>query len=362
MTDTSNCQQAGSVLTAASALTILGSKADSPSESFPGDSKQHEEIPSPSVVNNGEGIDNSSGNVTVVRTLDVEVPMTFPQRLMEILMNKDHEDIISWLPHGRGFIIFQKKRFAAEILPKYFRQSKFTSFTRKLNRWGFVRQTRGTETGAYYHDLFLRDMPRLCLQMCCYSGVKASHMEARQTQFPSSAAPHPLPNSSTNFPGHFAQIRYGDTCVAVEQKLLQLRLQACWRAKAQTEAYRRAMLDAAGFNPHMPSSLAERSLKDSRAHKSMLSSTASALQTTQRSKYLELLRSKTLYTGAMGSTKNPYLPNAASQTAAALDRLARERRILAQQPKQKDKTLEQVPNRKYLAHEPAYRRYRASAA
>ena len=55
---------------------------------------------------------------------------------MEILTQEKYSDIITWLPHGRGFVILQKKRFANEIMPKYFnKKSKFTSFTRKLNRW-----------------------------------------------------------------------------------------------------------------------------------------------------------------------------------------------------------------------------------
>lgn len=124
------------------------------------------------------------------QTTDEEVPVTFPQRvsvligavwkaimrrwlghgasdddkltrhdfslqLMEILGTEENQDMIRWLPHGKGFIIADKKRFAAEVLPKYFsRKSKFTSFTRKLNRWNFTRVTRGPEVGAYYHPLF----------------------------------------------------------------------------------------------------------------------------------------------------------------------------------------------------------------
>jgi HSF-type DNA-binding len=57
-------------------------------------------------------------------------------QMMEILSNEKFSDIITWLPHGRGFVILQKKRFANEIMPKFFnKKSKFTSFTRKLNRW-----------------------------------------------------------------------------------------------------------------------------------------------------------------------------------------------------------------------------------
>ena len=55
---------------------------------------------------------------------------------------------------------------------RYFKASKFTSFTRKLNRWGFTRVPRGPETGAYFHKLFRRDKPELCLQMTSNSGNK----------------------------------------------------------------------------------------------------------------------------------------------------------------------------------------------
>mmetsp|Transcript_16623 Transcript_16623/g.23423 ORF Transcript_16623/g.23423 Transcript_16623/m.23423 type:complete len:221 (-) Transcript_16623:94-756(-) len=93
--------------------------------------------------------------------------MTFPSRLMAILSSDEYSHIIGWLPHGKGFIIFQKKQFEAEVLPRYFKQSKFTSFTRKLNRWGYYRVPRGNEMGAYYHKLFTRDNPRLCFRMSC---------------------------------------------------------------------------------------------------------------------------------------------------------------------------------------------------
>jgi len=59
--------------------------------------------------------------------------------MMNILDNEAYSDIISWLPHGKGFMIRDKKRFASEILPKFFKKAKFTSFTRKLNRWSVVR-------------------------------------------------------------------------------------------------------------------------------------------------------------------------------------------------------------------------------
>lgn len=99
--------------------------------------------------------------------------MTFPQRLMKVLADEEHSDTITWLPHGRSFFILKRKKFVADVLPRYFRQSKFTSFTRKLKRWGFTRVTqRGPETGAYFHEFFQRRQPNLCLQMCCQNSAK----------------------------------------------------------------------------------------------------------------------------------------------------------------------------------------------
>jgi hypothetical protein len=96
-------------------------------------------------------------------------------KLMEILDNEDYADIIAWLPHDRGFVIFRKKAFELKILPKHFhKQSKYSSFTRKLNRWGFVRVTRGPETGSYYNEHFRRNGHRLCMQMSCQSNSKFS--------------------------------------------------------------------------------------------------------------------------------------------------------------------------------------------
>ena len=70
---------------------------------------------------------------------------------MDVLSNPETSDVVSWLPHGKGFAILHKRRFASEVMPLYFKQGKFTSFTRKLNRWGFARVQAGPEAGAYYH-------------------------------------------------------------------------------------------------------------------------------------------------------------------------------------------------------------------
>lgn len=67
---------------------------------------------------------------------DDDCQYIFPQRLMSILGDERNHEAICWLPHGRAFIIRNRKLFAERIMPKFFpRKSKYSSFTRKLNRW-----------------------------------------------------------------------------------------------------------------------------------------------------------------------------------------------------------------------------------
>ncbi len=92
---------------------------------------------------------------------------------MDILDNKDTSDVASWLPNGSAFIIHNKTRFASEILPVYFKQAKYSSYARRMKRWGFIllipcKQSCDEIYGSksvYHHPLFLRSDKPLCLQM-----------------------------------------------------------------------------------------------------------------------------------------------------------------------------------------------------
>lgn len=111
-----------------------------------------------------------------VKAKDTQI--TFPQRLLQVLAEADSADAISWLSHGKSFIVYDKKKFVETILPRFFKESKFTSFTRKLNRWGFTRISRGVETGAYQHEYFRRDEPNLCLKMRCQKKHETKKIDA----------------------------------------------------------------------------------------------------------------------------------------------------------------------------------------
>ncbi|KAL3768707.1 hypothetical protein ACHAWU_006808 [Discostella pseudostelligera] len=89
-------------------------------------------------------------------------PTNFPSKLHQILSNPEYAHIISWMPHGRAWKIHNKDLLIRDIVPKYFVQSKYESFTRQLNGWGFKRlHQSGNDFNAYYHECFLRNMPHL---------------------------------------------------------------------------------------------------------------------------------------------------------------------------------------------------------
>ena len=74
-------------------------------------------------------------------------------------------DVISFVSEGRAFAIHNSEVFFREIVPLYFRQSRLSSFKRQLNLYGFELINTGPSRGAYYHELFQRDNPKLCRRM-----------------------------------------------------------------------------------------------------------------------------------------------------------------------------------------------------
>ncbi|CAB9514980.1 stress transcription factor A [Seminavis robusta] len=89
-------------------------------------------------------------------------PTRFPFKLHRMLSEIETgslgmEGIVSWQPHGRCFMIRDKKAFTDTVMPKYFYQLKYVSFQRQLNLYGFKKiYGQGPDKGAYYHELFLR--------------------------------------------------------------------------------------------------------------------------------------------------------------------------------------------------------------
>ena len=73
-------------------------------------------------------------------------------------------EVISWQPHGRAFIVHRPDQIS-QLLDLYFDGSKYSSFQRNLNIYGFRRITKGPDAGAYYHQMFIRHKYHLCSRM-----------------------------------------------------------------------------------------------------------------------------------------------------------------------------------------------------
>lgn len=118
------------------------------------------------------------------------VAVPFPEKLHFMLSRMDQEGtskIVAWQPHGRCFIVQKPKEFVEEIMPRFFKQTKLTSFQRQLNLYGFSRLTAGPDRGGYYHELFLRGRMDLCRKMVRTrvkgNGSKAAASPATEPNF-----------------------------------------------------------------------------------------------------------------------------------------------------------------------------------
>jgi hypothetical protein len=129
----------------------------------------------------------------------------FPLKLhiiLKILEQEGKDHIFSWLPHGRAFGIHKLGLFEEEVMKRFFKQSQISSFRRQLNLYGFLRLSNGRDSGAYYHELFLRGKPLLSMKMVRTrikgTKIRASSSPAEEPQFysmpflgPSGRAPVP---------------------------------------------------------------------------------------------------------------------------------------------------------------------------
>lgn len=135
----------------------------------------------------------------------------FPWKLHHILEYTETSGlngIVSWTPTRTGFKVHNPDAFDQHIMPLYFNQTKYKSFQRQLNIWGFYRTKAGPEKGSYTHPCFVRGMPELCQKMkrtkikgiyskrrCLTSGIAPAKSVPPTSSFasmmPSSSAPLP---------------------------------------------------------------------------------------------------------------------------------------------------------------------------
>jgi hypothetical protein len=118
--------------------------------------------------------------VTAMPVMPSDVNCSFPGKLHKLLQDADvlgFQDIISWQPGRQSFKVREQVRFESEIMGRYFNQTKFKSFQRQLNIYGFRRVQIGMDKGAYSHPLFVWQHPELCDQLQRKTGTKKPRAE-----------------------------------------------------------------------------------------------------------------------------------------------------------------------------------------
>ena len=92
----------------------------------------------------------------------------FPIKLYEMLDRAETEgfdDVIHWEPNGRGFTIKDPFALENDVLPRFFRLTKYRSFLRQLQLYGFFRTISGPKQGLCHHELFRRGGTDCLLQI-----------------------------------------------------------------------------------------------------------------------------------------------------------------------------------------------------
>jgi hypothetical protein len=75
----------------------------------------------------------------------------FPYILYTLLEDTErdgYDAIVCWRPCGKAFKVIKRDEFMNQVLPRYFKQTKYKSFVRQLNLWGFSCLQDGADRGS----------------------------------------------------------------------------------------------------------------------------------------------------------------------------------------------------------------------
>ena len=84
--------------------------------------------------------------------------------MLEDAAHQNFEHIVSWVDGGQRFRIHNPQALT-EILGQYFNQTKYKSFLRQLQNYGFTRILRGPMKGVCSHKDFVRSNRAKCQKM-----------------------------------------------------------------------------------------------------------------------------------------------------------------------------------------------------
>lgn len=94
---------------------------------------------------------------------------SFAETLMNLLIGEEYSKIVTFLPDNQSFGIINSKVFADEVMPKVLGIRSFSSFVRKLHRWGFERimEKKTHDVDVFRHHLFRKGDWASCRKVKC---------------------------------------------------------------------------------------------------------------------------------------------------------------------------------------------------
>lgn len=112
--------------------------------------------------------ENSSTSSSNTSTSSTQAGGSFPLRLHTMLddaQEKGFDYVVSWKHNGTAFKVHDPDKFVETVLPRYFNQTRYKSFQRQLNIYGFERISKGANKGLCRHQLFQKGLRNLCTAM-----------------------------------------------------------------------------------------------------------------------------------------------------------------------------------------------------
>ncbi|CAM9867929.1 unnamed protein product, partial [Discosporangium mesarthrocarpum] len=85
---------------------------------------------------------------------------SFVRKLYQ-MVNREHDNVVGFIADGTAFEVKDPRKLEQDILPKYFRHSRFQSLVRQLNFYSFKKISKERSVWIYKHALFRRDEPEL---------------------------------------------------------------------------------------------------------------------------------------------------------------------------------------------------------
>lgn len=119
---------------------------------------------------------------------NTQVSNKFPQKLFYIVDSGEYSHLIQWNDDGDAFQIKNLNGFVKGVLLQLFKQTKFESFHRKLNRWRFSKVRR--QRASWRHPFFQKGRLDLCTRIkegsawsssaLTKSNIKDDHINMKQ--------------------------------------------------------------------------------------------------------------------------------------------------------------------------------------